>query len=477
MTWKELDAQAGAVAARLRELGCARGDRVGCLLPNSLEWCIAFAAATKAELLFVPLNPLFGPRELTHIVEDSGCKVVVSTPELVVKLGAGDNDGLPDEPRLFPLADLAAAQPFQSAVSSTGDNYQLAYDEQDPVAICYTSGTTGLPKGAVHTHATISVMVTGLASAYQMTADETFLLVAPLAFTGGVICNLAVCLSMGAHIIVEKGFDPPRTLELLCKERVSAYGGAAIFWERLAALPEFEHADLTALKHGFTGGAPVTRELIAAFQRKGVGIRQQYGCTECCGGATIPPLEEAIRNPNSCGKPMLGLRLKVCDDDGQEYLPNTPGEIRLAGPQLMTGYWNNPEKTAEAYDGEWYLTGDIGLLNDDGSVVIVDRKKSMIISGGVNVYPAEVEKALSILDGVVEACVIGVPSREWGEEVVAVVHSGEELSEDSLIRQLKDDLGKYKAPKRIRFSDSPLPRTATGKIDRLRVPDLFAELA
>ena len=173
---------------------------------------------------------------------------------------------------------------------------------------------------------------------------------------------------------------------------------------------------------------------------------------------------------------MLGLSLMVCDHDGNPCPPNTPGEIRLAGPQMMRGYWQNDEKTAEAFDGKWYLTGDIGLINDDGSVVVVDRKKSMIISGGVNVYPAEVEKALGVKSYVNEAAVFGVPSQQWGEEVVAIVVSESALDEPSMVDTLKDELGPYKAPKRVRFTNNPLPRTATGKIDRLELPALFDKL-
>ena len=476
LTWTELNAKASAFASELTARGAAPGDRIGCMMPNNLEWAVAFTAAIKGELLFVPLNAMFGPNELQQIAKDSGCRFVVSTPSLAKKLGINHGNNAGDSAFLYDLGEKTPPTPLDEMLSQTGAQNEREYDESDALAICYTSGTTGQPKGAVHTHQTVSVMITGLAAGYGMTADDTFLLVAPLAFTGGIICNLAVSLYLGAHIIIEQSFDPPRTLEILVRERVTAFGGAAIFWQRLAELPGFTEADLSALRHGFTGGAPVTRELIAQFQNKGVGIRQAYGCTECCGGATIPTLEEAIRNPNSCGKAMLGLRLVVCDDEGNPCPPNTPGEIRLAGPQLMRGYWNNAEKTAEAFDGEWYLTGDIGLINDDGSVVVVDRKKSMIISGGVNVYPAEVEKVLSAKSFVGEAAVFGVPSQQWGEEVVAIVVSRSALDESSVVETLKEELGRYKAPKRVRFTTDPLPRTATGKIDRLKLPALFDKL-
>ena len=477
LSWAGLNARADSLAFEWIRNGAEAGDRVGCMMPNNLEWAVAFAAAMKAELLFVPLNAMFGKGELQLIAKDSGCRFVVSTPSLVTKLDIVDGDDPAERPTLYDLQGVMPPTRLGELRSRPADPSARQYDESDALAICYTSGTTGQPKGAVHTHRSVSVMITGLAAGYGMTSDETFLLVAPLAFTGGIICNLAVSLYLGAHIIIEKSFDPPRTLEILARDRVTAFGGAAIFWQRLAELPGFAEADLTALRHGFTGGAPVTRELIAQFQEKGVGIRQSYGCTECCGGATIPTLEEALRNPNSCGKAMLGLSLEVCDDEGNPCPTNTPGEIRLAGPQLMRGYWNNPERTAEAFDGDWYLTGDIGLINDDGSVVVVDRKKSMIITGGVNVYPAEVEKVLTAKDFIGEAAVFGVPSEEWGEEVVAIIVSEDALDETGLIAALKDELGPYKAPKRVRLRTEPLPRTATGKIDRMELPGLFGELA
>ena len=476
LSWAELNAKAGGLASELSRRGAEPGDRIGCLMPNNMQWAVAFAASMRAELLFVPLNAMFGPAELQHIASHAECRFVVSTPALIRKLGIVDGDNADEVVALYDLGGNMQPAPMQDLTTQKDPLGDPRYDTDDALAICYTSGTTGQPKGAVHTHASVSAMITGLAAGYGMTSSDTFLLVAPLAFTGGIICNLAVSLYLGAHIIIEKAFDPIRTLELLIRHRVTAFGGATIFWQRLAELPAFPEADLSALKHGFTGGAPVTRELIAQFQAKGVGIRQAYGCTESCGGATIPTLEEAIRNPNSCGKAMLGLHLKVCDDKGNTCQTNTPGEIRLAGSQLMRGYWNDAEKTEEAFDGKWYLTGDIGLINDDGSVVVVDRKKSMIITGGVNVYPAEVEKVLSAKSFIGEAAVFGVPSEDWGEEVVAVIVCNDVLDESDLVATLKDELGRYKAPKRIRFSANPLPRTATGKIDRLQLPALFEKL-
>ena len=269
LTWAELHAKATAFASELTARGAARGNRIGCMMPNNLEWAIAFAAAIKAELLFVPLNALFGPNELQQIVKDSGCRFVVSTPSLAKKLGISHGKNADDSPSLYDLGSNSTPMPLNELLLRTEVQHDRECDDSDALAICYTSGTTGHPKGAVHTHNTVSVMIAGLAAGYGMTANDTFLLVAPLAFTGGIICNLAVSLYLGAHIIIEKSFDPARTLEILVRNRVTAFGGAAIFWQRLAELPGFAEADLSALEHGFTGGAPVTRELIAQFSRKG----------------------------------------------------------------------------------------------------------------------------------------------------------------------------------------------------------------
>ena len=479
ITWSELDRLADAVAANYLGQGVVRGDRIGCLLPNCLEWCVAYVAAIKVGAIFVPLNAMFGSRELRHIESDAGCKVVVSTKELIPKLGAGYTKAQPEGVAVYSRENDAFRPVVMdvSGIDVAGPAVVTGLSEDDPVAICYTSGTTGLPKGAVQTHHSVSAMCTGLMLGYGMHDKEVFYLAAPLAFTGGIICNLTVTLFIGAKLILNDRYDPVESLQILASNKVTAFGGATIFWQKLTEVDGFAEADLSRLRHGFCGGAPVTPDLINIFLDKGVGIRQSYGCTEAGGGATLPDLRTAATNPRSCGTAMIGLALEVRSDGGQVCEPGEVGEICVKGPQLMKGYWGKPDLTAAAIIDGWFHTGDLAFLEEDGGVVIVDRKKNMIISGGVNVYPAEVEATIESLESVAEAVVMGVPSDKWGEEVVAIVMPKGRSDEEGLKQDLVPLLGKYKTPKSIRFTSEPLPRTATGKINRQALSDLYASLA
>jgi fatty-acyl-CoA synthase len=469
LSWRQLGSAASTFAATLRSAGGIRGDRLGCLLPNILEWCVSFAGAQMAEMLFVPLNPMFGPYELRYIAQDAGCRLVVASPRLMAKLDDRFQSAEDDTPGLFDLASgrkIAAIELFPQSPITAPDRVG---DEQDMAIICYTSGTTGRPKGAIHSHRTIAAMTTGLSRGYGMTVDEVFLLVAPLSFTGGVICNLAVSLALGTTLVLERGFDPPRTLELIARHRVTAFGGAAIFWQRLVELPGFASADLSSLRNGFVGGSPVQPELVRRFLEKGVGVRQSYGCTEICGGATLPTAEQAVLRPESCGRPMIGLDIEIREDAGVACPTGSVGEICLRGPQVMLGYWNQPQQTAAAFDGDWFRSGDLGYLNEHLEVIVVDRKKNIVISGGVNIYPAEVEAVLRQIDGVTEAVVFGVASNIWGEELVAVLSASGDLDLEEIGRQIRELIGPYKTPKRIIRTAQPFERTNTGKLARARI--------
>lgn len=475
LTWRELGIAASHFAAQLNEAGVVAGDRVGILLPNRLEWCVAFAGMQLVGAMCVPLNPLFGLKELRDIAGRSDCRLVVSSDELMSRL----TDKGPAEKRdmvsLFRTASAEVLATIELFPAEPKAAPSLAHDEDAPAVICYTSGTTGLPKGAIHTHKSISAMTTGLTRGYAMTSDEIFLLCAPLSFTGGVICHLGVSLALGACLILEPGYDPLRALDLIQKQRVTCFGGAAIFWQRLANVEGFDQANLESLRHGFTGGAPVPPDLLRLFLDKGVLIRQAYGCTENGGGATLPTEEQARLRPEACGFPMIGIELELRDDDDQRVAPGEIGEIVMRGPQLMAGYWNEPELTAQAMAGGWYHSGDLGQLNEFGELLVVDRKKNMVISGGVNIYPAEVEAVLAAIPGVSEAAAFGVPSDVWGEELVAILVTTEPLDIAATTADLKAILGNYKTPKRFAVRGAPLFRTSTGKVERSALRRLFDE--
>jgi fatty-acyl-CoA synthase len=476
LTWAAFAAQARGLAGAFQALGLEKGDRVGCLLENSLEWCVAFAACILSGAVLVPLNAAFGYLELQEIERDAACRVVITTRGLAAKLALDPSGLTDDQPYLFDRRGAETPLPYADAVQGARAYRAPATVETDLMAIAYTSGTTGVPKGVMITHAAAEAMCTALSLGFGWTSDERFLVVAPLAFTGGFICNVAPVLRLGACAIIERGFDGSRALRLIEKERVTYFGGVPALWQRLAEATEFEGTDFASLRNGSTGGAPVPEQLLHTFLGKGVLIRQQYGCTEGCGGITLPDARTARERPSLCGFAMASLDVQVQDDAGRPSPTGQIGEICIRGPALMAGYWNKPDLTAAAFAGSWFRTGDLGAMEADG-LRVVDRKKNMVISGGVNIYPAEVERLLGDVPGLLEIVVFGMPSHQWGEELTAIVHADGELDLEQLRLEAKRRLGPMKAPKRFALSPTPLPRTATNKVARQQLRELFTALA
>jgi fatty-acyl-CoA synthase len=318
-------------------------------------------------------------------------------------------------------------------------------------------------------------MTRNIAAAFHMADDERYLILAPLAFTGGVVSNLAPVIILGAQAWLEASVDPARALTLLHRHKITMLAGVPALWQRIAEAPGFAQADLAGLR-GATGGAPVALPLLQAYNAKGVRIRQQYGFTEACGGVCSPDGDSALARPEACGRPLPGMELELRDTAGQPTPTGEIGEIHARGRQLMKGYWRDDEATRAAFDGDWYRTGDLGRWNDAGELLIMDRKKSMLISGGVNVYPAEVERAMAAIDGVVEVAVFGLESRTWGDEVVAVAHAPSIADPALIIVAARALLGPYKTPKQVRLSPTPLARTVSNKIARAGLAELWNAL-
>ncbi|GLS99061.1 acyl-CoA synthetase [Sphingobium jiangsuense] len=479
LNWKEIDLYSARVAACLLEQGVIPGDRVGILLENSLDWCLAFIGAFRAGAIAVPFNRMFGAFELEQIAGDADCMLAISCPAEIGKLGidhpAEDRQAIhvydmrADGQSPLPWSDiLATERPFRDHRRS----------DDDGIAICYTSGTTGVPKGILLTHRSVDTMVQSLILTFGWTIGaERFVILAPLAFTGTCICVLCPLLATGGIGFIEKGVDPARALDLIVRERITYFPGVPALFERIASAPGFAEADISSIRTGNAGGAPVPRALLEKYLAKGVTIRQQYGTSEASGAITNPDFDLAVQCPESAGHPLPTFDLEIRDADGCVVAANEPGEIWIRGPQMMQGYWRKPEANAEAFDAEgWYRTGDLGRYDPDLGLFVLDRKKNMLISGGVNVYPAEVERAMARIEGVEEAVVFGMPSEKWGDEVVAIVHGPTLASGAALIPQVRELVGAYKTPRRILLSPDPLPRTASAKIRRQGLQELFLSL-
>lgn len=479
VTWRDIDRRSAAIAAFMVERGIKPGDRVACLAENSIEWCLAFIASFRAGAIFVPYNRLYGRFELGEIARDAECAMVVSCAADVAKLDiAHDAD---DQSALF-LYDLRdpAAPPVALADVIASDRTFVDHrrSDDDPMAICYTSGTTGVPKGILLTHRSVDTMIQGLTMTFQWSlGNERFILLAPLAFTGTLICVLCPLLATGGTGFIEKGVDPVRALDLIVRERISYFPGVPALFEKIASAPGFADADISSIRTGNTGGAPVPRSLLEKYHAKGVTIRQQYGTSESAGAITNPESELALRNPESAGHPLPTFDLQIRDEDSNVLPANEPGEIWIRGPQMMQGYWRKPEANAAAFDAAgWYRTGDLGRYDPELGLFVLDRKKNMLISGGVNVYPAEVERAMVQIPGVEEVVVFGMPHKTWGDEVVALVHGPTLVDGDALVSQVRELVGPYKTPRRIVVSPEPLPRTASAKVVRHGLQELFTSL-
>ncbi|HEX7872305.1 MAG TPA: AMP-binding protein [Sphingobium sp.] len=477
-SWAEVHRMGRSLAAELQRRDVRPGDRVGILLANSAEWGVAYVGLTMAGAVLVPLNPRFGSFELRAIEGDADCTALITTRGAGASLserfdlGEGGQDSLLVASR----HDAGEAPADLMAVFAAGDTpVPVTVAPQDLTAIFYTSGSTGLPKGTMQTHATILSYVFSYTAGLQFTSEDRALIVAPLAFTGGCLSLLIPMMLIGACCVIERSYDPARILMQTEKERISFMTQVPAIWDRMPDLPGWAGADLSSLRVAMTGGAPVPVSLLERFREKGVRIRQVYGCTEIGAMACFPPFDLSMRRPETVGYPLPTLTGRVVKD-GRDCAPGEVGEFWLKGSQVMTGYWRNPELTETAFEDGYYKTGDLVKRDEDGAVVIVDRLKNMIISGGVNIYPAEIERALASLDCIEECGVFGVEDAQWGERVVAVIHGTTAIDMDAIRVEVRGLLGALKTPRELIWSSDPLPKTVTNKIARTELAALYVSL-
>jgi fatty-acyl-CoA synthase len=461
-------------ASALHALGVQRGDRVawfGANHPAALE---TLYACGQLGAVWVPVNARFTPPEAQYVLEHSGATVVVHGREhgsTADKLRAG----------LPAVRHWAAAEtPLEGGADSL--DWQQLLADADPVLrdeavtlddyclIMYTSGTTGRPKGAVLTHGNMTWSCINQVLGFDFTPDERTLGLAPLFHIGGLNGTLNPTLLRGGCVVLVRGFDPPATLAVVAEQRVTSFFAVPTMLDALSRQPDFDTLDLSALRTIGAAGAPLPLPLLHTWLDRGITVQQAYGMTESAPAGTVLDSADAVTKVGSAGRSQFFVDVRVVRPDGTECEPNEIGEVVLSGPNIMAGYWNAPDETAAAIVDGWYHSGDAGSTDEDGYLYIRDRYKDMIISGGENVYPAEVESALLELPGVVEAAVIGVPDERWGEIglAVLVVAPGADRDPEAIRTALRERLAGFKVPRLVEFADE-LPKTATGKI---RKPDL-----
>ena len=478
-TWSyaELQTRIDRLATSLKTHGVCRGDRVGFLGLNQPSFFETLFAAARIGAIFVPLNFRLTGAELSYIVIDAGVHTLIvdATHQPVI-------DGIRSELpcRTFGSADIEA-KGWPALIQSAQDCEPLScgetVDADDVAIIMYTSGTTGRPKGAMLTHGNIWWNNTNTLLAADLCQDDVTLVVAPLFHIGGLNVNTLVTLQKGGHIVLHRAFDPARFLEDVAKYEVTTYFAVPAMLLFTSQHPQFESADLSSLRLIFCGGAPVPEPLMKVWNARGVPVNQGYGMTETAPMLSFLTPEFSLTKLGSAGKAPMFTELKLVAADGKQIMASGErGEICAKGPNIMKGYWNKPDSTAQAIDREgWFHTGDVGYFDDDGFLYISDRVKDMIITGGENVYPAEVESVLYAHPALAEIAVIGLPDAKWGEAVVAVVALKKDarLDLETLRAFGSEKLARYKVPTRLEVIDA-LPRNPAGKVLKFELRNRFA---
>jgi fatty-acyl-CoA synthase len=466
-TYGDLHERASRLARALQETcGIASGDRVAVLAENSVEHVLLFAAAQRAGFVLVPLNYRLATPELAYIIGDAD-------PQLLV---VGESyEATADELDLgTPRLPLQAVHDLSE---ETGAHYSGAsLDLDDPLMILYTSGTTGRPKGAVITHGMITWNSVNTEMRLDLTSRDRSFNAAPFYHTGGWNVLLTPFLHHGATTFLLPNFDPETILRLCDDEQLSILWGVPTMLKMMSDHDAFGDVTLDSVRYAIVGGEAMPEPLIRIWQNKGVPIRQGFGMTEVGVNCFSLPEADALRKIGSIGFPNFYIDTRVVDDAGDDVDPGTPGELLMRGPVVTPGYWRDPEATAEAIDDDgWFATGDLVRVDDEGYFYVVGRKKEMFISGGENVYPAEVEAALYEHEAIREVAVVGVPDDTWGETGAAfiVVAEGQSLTAEEVAAFAGTRLARYKVPQHIRFLDA-LPTGHSGKIQKSELRGAFA---
>ncbi len=466
-TYADLNRLANKCASTIAGLGVIQGDRVALLMHNSIEFTALFYGAAKLGLVIVPLNTRLTASELAFILSDSGTKLLFFDPEFaetVAAIKADEEHPLTIEAYVQTTNEsMASGDSLSSLLLAASDGEpEVNSGDQDNLFIMYTSGTTGLPKGVVHTHE--SIMWAGLCWANTVEARYRDRLLLPLPmFHVAALTGVLFCAVRGVTLVSMPDFDPSRVWSLIVEEKITIGASVPAILNFMRQVPEFAELEAPDFRFFITGAAPMPETLTRIYNDKGMEVIQGYALTESGGGGCMLMNEDALRKIGSAGKPTMFTEMCIRDAQGKRSSVGT-GEILLKAPHMMKEYWNRPEATEDAYDDGWFCTGDIAEIDDEGFIFIKDRIKDMIISGGENIYPAEVENVILTHPAVIEVAVIGLPDEKWGESVCAiVVKSDDEVDEQAILASCEVKLSRYKRPRKVLFVDS-IPRNPSGKI-------------
>ena len=460
VSYRELADNAERAAALLTRDGIGRGDRVAYLGENQPSFVETLFGCVMVGAVFVPLNTRLAAPELGFILDDAGARLLIHDARLADIAVAATGGRVPT---IVAGDDLAVAGgPAPSPV---------ALGEDDPAVLLYTSGTTGRPKGAILTHGNLTWNCINVLVDADVASTDVALIISPLFHTAALGMGLLPILLKGGTAILERSFDAGRALQLIERHRVTMLSGVPTTFQFIAEHPQWATTDIGSLRKLTCGGSPVPTRVLEAYEARGLSFSQGYGMTETSPGATFLPASMSRAKMGSAGISHFFTSVRILDADGKEAAPGTTGESQIAGPNVTIGYHEDPAATAAAFtDDGWFRSGDVGYFDEDGYLFVSDRLKDMIISGGENIYPAEVEGLIMELDDVTGVAVIGVPDHRWGEVPWAVitVRTGANVSAGQISAHLAGRIARYKIPKNVVIIDQ-LPRTASGKVRRVEL--------
>jgi long-chain acyl-CoA synthetase len=460
LTYAQLDEASARVAGLLRGRGVERGDRVGIMLPNVPYFAVCYYGVLRAGAVVVPMNVLLKGREVAFYLGDSEAKLCFAWHEFADEAEKGGAEA---------GVELIVVKPgeFETLLGEAEPEREVADTADDDTAvILYTSGTTGTPKGAELTHGNLARNVEAGLNLFEPSPDEVILGALPLFHSFGQTCGLNCAVASGACLSLIPRFDPSKALGIIERDGVSVFQGVPTMYAAMLAHPERDSFDVSTLRLCVSGGGAMPLEVMRGFEETfGCIILEGYGLSETSPIASFnhPHME---RKPGSIGTPIEGVEMRVVDEDRKPVVQGEVGEVAIRGHNIMKGYWRKPEATADAIDSEgWFYTGDMARVDEDGYFYIVDRKKDLIIRGGYNVYPREVEEVIYEHPAVHEAAVIGIPHPELGEEVGAgiALNEGAEASPEEIREYVKGQVAAYKYPRVVWIVDE-LPKGPTGKI-------------
>jgi len=468
LTYAQLADRSAAVAAMLADLGIERGERVAYFGENSPEFMTVLFGCAIAGAVFVPINTRLAAPEIVHVIGDSGSRVLVHDGGMGARF-----DPVLDACELAEV--IHTGDELDGRLAATGSAKAAAVTLDDPAAIIYTSGTTGRAKGAVLTHGNLTWVALNCIVDYHVTSADVALMISPMFHVASLGMGALPIVLAGGTLVVERGFDPGRALAQIQRHKVTMLSGVPTTFQMIADHPDWAATDLSSLRKLTCGGSPATPRIIDAYEERGLAFSQGYGMTEASPGVTALSPAMTLEKKGSVGLPHFFTHLRVAREDGGIAATGEVGEIEITGPNVFGGYHGLPEINKEVFteDG-WFRSGDLGYLDEDGYLFISGRKKDMIISGGENIYPAEVEAAISDMPGVTGVAVVGMPDDQWTEVPWAVltVRDGIEVDTDAVREHLDGRLARYKLPVKAVVVDE-LPRTASGKVKKM---DLKATL-